>query len=112
MSFLYEALGALPQAAQSPYAFLAYAIVILAWLSIAWRIKRNRQLLKKIDAVPEGQRRDLLLAEMDTPIPPNLSPAEWLASRRQMYFLVALLCLIGATVVVLVIALASPRPAK
>lgn len=71
--FLQEALKSLPQAAQNPFAFVAYLVVIIAWVIIAWRVKRNRNLLKKIQDFPEKQRRDVILAEMRAAVPPRLS---------------------------------------
>lgn len=111
-NFLQEALRSLPQAALNPYAFVAYLGVIIAWVVIALRVKRNRELLQRIKDVPEEQRRDLLLAEMGSPIPPHLSAEQWLKSRRQLYFFYAFIAVCVAGVIVFVIAYLNKEPSK
>lgn len=64
MSFMKAALEALPHAAQSPLAFAAYVVAIVAWLIIALRVNRNRQLLKHLEKLPEGHRLEALRMEM------------------------------------------------
>jgi hypothetical protein len=97
MNFLQDVLKNLPQAAQSPIAFLAYLGVIITWGIIAWRVKRNKQLLEKIRDFPDEQKLAVVTAEMGTPIPPNLSPEQWLRSRRQSYLFYGFvaLCMAG-----------------
>ena len=104
MGFLQRALENLPQAAQSSYAFLAYLGVIIAWVTIAWRVRRIKQVLKNIQSFPDEQKRDIILAEMQSPVPPNLSPEEWLKSRRHLYLLGAFVILCIAGVIIFAIA--------
>jgi amino acid transporter len=104
MSFLQRALENLPQAAQSPYAFLAYLGAIIAWFIIALQVRRIKLLLEKIQNFPDEQKREIILAEMGRPVPPNLSPKEWLRLRRQSYLFYGFVILCIAVVIIFVIA--------
>ena len=91
--FLQEALKNLSQAAQNPYAFVAYLAVIIAWGIISWRVKRNKNLLKQTKKMSEEGRKELILAEMGRSVPPRLSADEWLKSQSRRYFFYAFLAL-------------------
>src|SRR5262245_1101038 len=95
--FLKAALQNLQSAASSPLAFAGYAIVILAWLLIAWRVQRNRQLLQFLEKLPTGNRLSALEQEMGSvPVPRGLPPEQWLKARAQQYLFsgFALICLL------------------
>jgi hypothetical protein len=102
---LKQALEHLPEAAASPLAFAAYLGVIIAWVIVVWRVKRNKQLLEKIQAFPEEQRHSVLLAEMGSPVPPDFTPESWLRLRQLTYLFYGFISVIIAIVVVVVIAL-------
>ena len=97
MEFLKAALQNIQSAATSPLAFAAYVIVIIAWLVIAWRVQRNKQLLESLQKLPAKDRLSALQQEMGSvPVPPGLTPEQWLKSRTQKYVFsgFALFCLI------------------
>ena len=105
-AFLKTALDALPDAAKSPLALIAYLGVIGAWSAIAWRVKRNKQLLKHLDKLPERDRLNALQLEMGTiPLPRGLSPDQWLKARIQRYYFLgfAIVCIVA----VIIFAIAS-----
>ena len=47
--FLKIAISGLSQAASNPLAFVAYLFVIGAWAVIAFRVKRNNQILQHLE---------------------------------------------------------------
>jgi hypothetical protein len=85
--FLKTALQNIPAAAGSPLAFLAYALCIMAWNIIAWRVQRNKQLLVAIQKFPPADRLAALELEMGSvKVPAGLTPEQWLKSRQQNYY--------------------------
>lgn len=106
MDFFSNALGAIPAAASHPFALLAYVAVLLAWLVIGLRVKRNSNLINGLHHLPEGDRIIALKAEMrHVDVPAGLSATDWLERNRQQYYLIAFLAVLGALVVVVVIAM-------
>jgi hypothetical protein len=106
MDFLTSAIGAIPEAASHPFALLAYLAVLLAWVVVAFRVKRNSNLLEGIHHLPERDRLDALKAEMGhVDVPDGLTATDWLKRNRQQYYFIAFLALLFAAVVVLVIAM-------
>jgi len=87
MDFLKSALDAIPAAASSPLALAAYVSVIFAWLLISIRVRRNRNLLKNLDRLPEQDRLSALQLEMGhVPMRAGLSPAQYLRSQIHKYY--------------------------
>jgi hypothetical protein len=87
-------LKALPTAATSPFAFIGYVTVVLAWLLIAWRVQRNKNLLDALEKIPSDQRLSALRAEMGNIDPPSgFTPEQWLKSRIHTYYFLAFLAL-------------------
>jgi serralysin len=104
-----EAFGAIPEAATSPIAFVAYLFVLVAWVVLAWHIRRNRQLLSALKLVPAAQRARVLEGEMGVPrLARGLDPEQWLRARRHLYYLLAFIVTISAMVIVVAIAFAAP----
>ena len=56
MGFLQRFLEALPKAAANPLAFIAYVVVIAAWLWAYQRTARLKVLLSQLELVPKNQR--------------------------------------------------------
>ena len=106
MEFLTSALGAIPDAASHPFALLAYLAVLLVWLIIGLRVRRNSNLINGLHHLPEGDRLKALEAEMGhVDVPAGLTATDWLERNRQQYYFIAFLALLGALVVVVVIAM-------
>lgn len=98
MGFLEKALSALPSVAGSPLAFAAYLAAIVAWVVIAWRVNRNKQLLRNLDKLPERSRLEALRMEMGAVrLKSGLSPEQWIRSRIHLYYFMgfAILALVG-----------------
>ena len=64
MDFLKAALDALPSAATSQAAFVAYIVAILGYVYIQNRIARNKQLLSNLEKLPARDRLKALELEM------------------------------------------------
>ncbi|MGO6875412.1 hypothetical protein ACCS85_26765 [Rhizobium ruizarguesonis] len=113
MEFLTGALQAIPQAATSPYAFIAYLSAVLAWVAITYRVKRNETLLANIDKLPAEDRRLALEAEMGAAaVHGGISPADWLKQKRQFYYFLGFLAILAVAVVVFVIAINESNAAR
>lgn len=109
MTNIAKFLEALPSAATNSYAFLGYALTIAAWLIIAWRTARSRQLLAHLGKVPEKDRAKIIRDEMGVvPIREDLSPEQWLRSRIHTYYFAGFVTVCVAAVIVIIIALTKP----
>ena len=64
MDFLSTALEALPHISTSPLAFVGYIIVVISWLILSLRVKRNKQMLKHLDKLPKKDRLEALQMEL------------------------------------------------
>jgi hypothetical protein len=97
VEFIRSALQALPSVATSPLALVAYLLVVAAWLIIALRVKRNKQLLKHLKDLPAKDRLQALRDEMGTiPLKEGFTPEQYLRSRRHLYYFVGfgMVCLL------------------
>ncbi|WP_029874786.1 hypothetical protein [Rhizobium leguminosarum] len=105
MEFLTSAFQAIPQAAASPYALVAYVVAVLAWVAIAYRVRRNEIVITNIDKLPPGDRRVALEAEMGSAVVNGgISPEHWLKQKRQFYYFLGFLALLSVCVCVFVVA--------
>ncbi|MGA7317752.1 MAG: hypothetical protein WBX22_27730 [Silvibacterium sp.] len=101
--------SALPTAASSPLAFAAYVLVIAAWLVIALRVKRNRQLLDHLEKLPDSDRLKALQLEMGAvQVRAGLTADQWLRSRLQLYYFLSFCLVCVVAVVVFAIAMTTP----
>lgn len=80
-------LKALPAVATSALALVAFLTLVVAWLFLALRVRRNKHLLDALEKLPPGQRLKALQAEMGHVTPPkNFSAAQWLKwQTRRLY---------------------------
>jgi hypothetical protein len=109
MDFWRSILAALPNAASTPLAFAAYVFVLIAWLVLAIRVKRNKQLLASLEKLPESDRIKALELEMGAVrVRSGLSANQWLRSRVQLYYFLGFCLLCVLAVVVFAIAMAKP----
>ena len=98
-------LEALPAASSSPFAFLAYlfVVVVFAYVTVAqYRLKRIASIIKD---VPEADRAKLLAKEYNTLPAHGLSAEQWIKSRRQMLWFWSFAAVLGAFLVLAVVAL-------
>jgi hypothetical protein len=73
---------AIPSAAASPLALVAYLATLGAWTLITWRVRRFRELLQKIELLPEPDRIKALQMELGyVPVLKGLTAEQYLRSR-------------------------------
>ena len=111
MEFLQQALRNLPQAAKTPYALLAYLIVIIAWVVIALQVSPLQSALDQIQNVPEQQRAEHVEKLLQKTLPKEISADQWLKSRRDSYLFYGYLALLAVVVFVFVIAVGQKKTA-
>lgn len=101
---------ALPNAAHSPLALVAYAMVVTAWAVLGWRIRRNRNLLAHLEKLPEKDRLEALRLEMgEQSLKTALNAEQWLRARIHKFVLIGFSILCLAVVLVFAIAGATAK---
>lgn len=98
---------AIPQAATSPLALLAYISALIAWITFGVWVWPLNTLLGKIktEQLSSKDARDLILARIGEPVPPDLAPNEFLRYKRQKYLFLGVLVLIAVAVLLVGISL-------
>ena len=90
--FFSNALQALPHVAASPLAMFAYIISIGAYVVVALRVRRHKNLLEHLTALPEKDRLKALETELGaTKFRAGISAEQWLRSRIHYYYYMAFL---------------------
>ncbi|WP_406228884.1 ETEC_3214 domain-containing protein [Pseudomonas siliginis] len=107
---LEQLFGALPDAATSPYAFVAYVLLVATSAAIAWRVKRNKNLLSTLEKIPVEQRAELVAREMGAPLPPGLTAEQWIEYKIHQYYLLSFLSVLICGTVIFAIAYSNPKP--
>ncbi|MBY3176996.1 hypothetical protein HFO27_20555 [Rhizobium leguminosarum] len=93
---------AIPAAASSPLALVAFLAALAAWTYIAYRVKRFGILMDKIESLPEIDRRAVIEAEFrNAKIPLNLSSADYLIKQKQDYIFYAFLVLCASILILM-----------
>lgn len=97
---------AIPSASTNPLALVAYLATVIAWAVIAFRVKRNSALLKKLNVLPKSDRLEALRLEMGgTNIPGDVTPEMYIAHRHAALLLYAFLALCATATIISAIAL-------
>jgi hypothetical protein len=113
MGYLEAFLRAIPEAAKSPYALIAYitsAILFIASLSFRGHVKT---VLGIIDKVPEHERKSVIETALNTKLPAKLSGEQYLRREKTRFaFLASLACLvlIGGISTIAILRLAGAQP--
>jgi hypothetical protein len=95
-------LVALQTAGSNPLAFGAYAITVLAWFLIAWKVHRHKVLLQNISQLPEKDRLKAVALEMGAvQVKGGISAEQWLRTRIHAYYLVGF-CVLCVTIFAIV----------
>ena len=75
MNFFGDALAHLPEAANSPLAYLSYVITVVLAFMLLWRVRRNRNLLIHLRDLPREDRLKAFQAELgQMPLPHGFRP--------------------------------------
>ena len=106
-------LHAIPSAAASPLALVAYLAAIGAWTLIAWRVRRHSILLAHIHQLPEADRIRAVQMELGyVEIRKGLSAEQHLRSRIHTFLLIGFLAICVTVVVIAGMALYKSRDQK
>jgi len=93
-------LKAIPSAAASPLALIAYLAAVGAWLAIAWRLKVLQAVSRDLPHIPEHARPDAIKIALGRGVPPNLSPEQFLRGQRDFYVLIGFIAICVVVVVI------------
>jgi hypothetical protein len=105
-SFLSAALSAIPSAAKSYLALIAYGLALLAYIVTVWRVTRNRNLLQNLQRLPAKDRLSALELEMGgVRLSDGISPEQWLRSKIHRYYFLSFIvtCIVGIIIFALAI---------
>jgi hypothetical protein len=91
--------------ATSPFAFVAYIIVILSWLYYSLNNRRLRIISSSIKDLPEKDRLKLIQKEYNTLPKEGISAQAWIKSRKQMFLLIGFISLLIAAIIIVVLSL-------
>jgi len=98
-------ISAIPSAATSPYALVAYALAAAVYALSVWRVSRNKNLLANLQKLPPKDRRKALEREMGSNLAPKISAEQWVRSRIHRYYFFAFLATCAALVTIVALAL-------
>ena len=108
MSFFKAAFSGLPAVASSPFALLVYLVIVIAWVVIAWRVTRNKNLLRSLDKLPDHDRLKALQSEMGVvELESGLNPEQWLRSKLHFYYFLAFAIVFLSFVILFVVGAVS-----
>lgn len=104
-AFFSKALQMIPSVATSSLALLAYVLTIGAYVFVAIRVQRHKNLLQHLSVLPETDRIKALQSELgQAKLRAGISPEQWVRSRIHHYYFLSFIATC-ATVIVLVIIL-------
>ena len=105
-SSLSAALSAIPAAATSHLALIAYGLAILAYIVTIWRVTRNRNLLQNLQRLPAKDRLSALEIEMGgVRLAAGISPDQWLRSKIHRYYFLSFIATCVAGILVFILAI-------
>lgn len=81
-------ISAIPAAAASPLALVAYLATLVAWTLVAWRVNRFTVLMNSIDKLPEKDRIEAIRVETGRVVPKGMTAEQYLRSRIHSFILV------------------------
>ena len=97
-------ISSLPEVATSPLSFLAYLAIIVAWLIIALKVKRNKQVLSHLKDLPSKDRLKALKYEMGTvDIKEGLTPEQYIRSKIHSYYFIGAIILFISIIIIFVV---------
>ena len=102
-------LKAIPDAASGPYALTAYLVTLAIWGFLSYRVVRNKNLLGKLELIPEHDRASLIIREMGAPLPPQLTAEQWIKSKNSNALMLCAIVALGCATLVGIIAIAKAK---
>jgi hypothetical protein len=109
MDALTNLFKAIPAAAASPLALVAYLAAVVCTIFINLRTARLQALLKKIDLFPKADRRAMVEKELQVVLPESISAEDHIRLKRQTYLFIWFLCVLAVIVIVVAISAFTAR---
>lgn len=100
----------IPNAAESPFAFAAYAICAALFILVGARIRRIRLVLRQLRDIPEKDRRRVIGTITNSVIPESITADQWIRSNRNRYLyeLGAVVALLASAIAVITLLRGTP----
>jgi len=100
-------LRALPVAAKSPYALIAYITSALLFIASAYQRNQLRPVLRNLEKIPQRDRKSVIETTLNTKLPDRLSGEEFIRRERMKYVFLAFIGMLvligGVTTITLVV---------
>lgn len=106
MGGIEDFLQAIPVAAKSPYALIAYSISAILFVASLYQRNQLSGVLKKIETVPENERKVLIESILNKRVPDRLSGEQFLRREKTQYLFlgfIAFLVLFGGLVTIAIV---------
>ncbi len=104
--------NAIPAAASSLFALVAYAIAVVALVVIGWSVTRQRNILERLKNIPEANREEALRIAMGKTIKGGMTANEWIKSRIHLYFFLAFTIICFVIIVIILVATLQAQNTK
>src|SRR5215467_13664113 len=112
MSQILPFLKAIPVAAKSPYALVAYCISGLLFILLIYKRTQINPVLRHVKDLPQKDRITAIETALGVKLPTKISADQWLRNQQLQYGLFAFIALLVSIVTVIVIALNRKEPAQ
>lgn len=103
-------LGALPEAASTPLAFIGYVVAIVGYVVVVLNARKNSKLLHHLEKLPEADRIRALRDEVGIGVPDNVSAEDWIKARGQRYWFFCFAILAAVISLLVAISLLREQP--
>jgi hypothetical protein len=91
---------AIPFAASSPFALIAYGIAVGAVIALSLSVTRHRNILKRLESIPGSEREKALRIAMGPTLKEGMTAKEWNTARIHLYLFVAFIIVSFIVVVI------------
>jgi hypothetical protein len=103
-------LAAIPSAASSPLALIAFLATIMAWVYTKLKTSRLKVVLPHILNIPERDRRKVIRELLGEIVPESMTANEWIAQKKNGYLLIAYLATLAFILIVGALAIVVEMP--
>jgi hypothetical protein len=100
LDFLTAALAAIPTAATSRLAFLAYLAAIVSWVVVAYRVRSIQHANISVQHLPERDRLEYLMRVYGELRVEVLAPDQYIKLKKQQYFFYGVLAICATAILV------------
>ena len=97
--------SSLKTVAGSPYALIAYIVLLMGWVFLSYRRSRLTIIAKALNHIPEKDRKNVLLQDYGIYLKEGMSAQDYLKGQRQTYIFMFLLAVIIMATIITVVAL-------